>query len=130
MKLGEKVVIGGLCIQVLVFGFFIIVATMFNLGMIKVPTPEAQSPPTIPWRQHLYVLYIASLFTMIRSIFRVIEYIMRNDGYLLRTEVFLYIFDAVLMLVVMVVFKDKMKRGTHLRSARRRKVHPPSQTTS
>lgn len=41
---------------------------------------------------------------MIRSIFRVVEYIMGNAGYLLRHEYYLYIFDAVFMFGVMVVF--------------------------
>lgn len=39
---------------------------------------------------------------LIRSVFRVIEYLQGNAGYLLRNEVFLYVFDSVLMLAVMV----------------------------
>jgi hypothetical protein len=41
---------------------------------------------------------------MVRSIFRAAEYIEGNAGYLLRHEIFLYVFDAVLMLIVVVVF--------------------------
>lgn len=41
---------------------------------------------------------------MFRSVFRVVEYLQGNAGYLLSREVFLYIFDAVLMLAVMVLF--------------------------
>lgn len=41
---------------------------------------------------------------MIRSVFRVIEYVQGNAGYLLSHEVFLYIFDALLMLAVMLLF--------------------------
>lgn len=41
---------------------------------------------------------------MVRSVFRVVEYLQGNAGYLLSHEVFLYIFDAVLMLGVMVLF--------------------------
>lgn len=37
---------------------------------------------------------------MVRSVFRVAEYVQGHDGYLLSTEVFLYIFDAVPMLFV------------------------------
>ena len=41
---------------------------------------------------------------MVRSIFRVVEYLQGFSGYLLEHEIYLYIFDAVLMLTVMVVF--------------------------
>ena len=52
----------------------------------------------------MHTLYAASGLIMFRSIFRVVEYVQGNNGYLLRHEYFLYIFDAVLMLVVMVLF--------------------------
>ena len=86
-----------------VFGFFCVVTLIFHARMNKVPTPEALSP-TNPWHKHLYTLYAASILIMVRSVFRAVEYIQGNDGYLLRNEVFLYIFDGVLMLAVMVVF--------------------------
>lgn len=41
---------------------------------------------------------------MVQSLFRVVEYIEGNDGYLLRHEYYLYIFDAMLMFCVMVLF--------------------------
>lgn len=52
----------------------------------------------------MYVLYITNSLILLRSVFRVIEYAMGNNGYLLRHEVFLYIFDAVPMLAVMVFY--------------------------
>jgi hypothetical protein len=41
---------------------------------------------------------------MIRSIFRVAEFALGHDSYLLETEWPLYVFDIVLMWVMMVVF--------------------------
>jgi hypothetical protein len=41
---------------------------------------------------------------MVRSIFRVVEYLQGFSGYLLSHEVYLYVFDAVLMFCVMVIF--------------------------
>lgn len=58
----------------------------------------------MPWRKHLIILYSASVLVMIRSIFRVVEYLHGFSGYLLSHEYYLYIFDAVLMLCVMVMF--------------------------
>jgi hypothetical protein len=70
---------------------------------------HSTSPPIIsnyklPWKRHMHALYIASGLIMIRSVFRVVEYLQGNNGYLLRHEVYLYIFDALLMLIVMCLF--------------------------
>ncbi|KAE8440858.1 hypothetical protein EG329_006375 [Mollisiaceae sp. DMI_Dod_QoI] len=103
MQTGAHIIVGGLLIQVLFFGFFITVAVLFDLRMSKHPTPQ-WTDPSIPSQKHLKVLYIASVLIMIRSVFRVVEYVQGNDGYLLRHEYYLYIFDSVLMFCVMVVF--------------------------
>ncbi|KAF2786118.1 RTA1-domain-containing protein [Melanomma pulvis-pyrius CBS 109.77] len=58
----------------------------------------------LPWKRHIYVLYVTSILILIRSIFRVVEYIQGEDGYLLGHEVYLYVFDATLMVVVMILF--------------------------
>ncbi|KAF2180156.1 RTA1-domain-containing protein [Zopfia rhizophila CBS 207.26] len=58
----------------------------------------------LPWKRHIYALYVASALIMIRSVFRVIEYLQGNNGYLLRHEVFLYVFDGLLMFGVMSLF--------------------------
>lgn len=52
----------------------------------------------------MYMLYVGSLLIMVRSIFRVVEYLMGNNGFLLRHEYLVYIFDATLMFLVMVLF--------------------------
>lgn len=49
-------------------------------------------------------LYIGSLLIMVRSLFRAVEYLQGFDGYLLKHEAYLYIFDALLMFLVMVLF--------------------------
>lgn len=102
VRLGQHIVVGGLIVQIVFFGFFVAVAAVFNMRIKKEPT----EPPTrreIPWKRHLDVLYSASGLILVRSVFRVIEYQQGNDGYLLGHEVFLYIFDALLMLGVMVL---------------------------
>lgn len=46
----------------------------------------------------------ASALVFVRSLFCVIEYVMGSDEVLLRHEVFTYVFDAVLMNIVMVLY--------------------------
>ncbi|USP76459.1 hypothetical protein yc1106_03733 [Curvularia clavata] len=98
---GEKIIIAGLVIQLLFFGFFIITGVTFHVRIIRQPTSKlfAQS---LPWERQLYALYVSSMLILVRCIFRLIEYAQGNSGYLISHEVFLYVFDAVLMFATMV----------------------------
>ncbi|KAM5455645.1 hypothetical protein MaudCBS49596_001546 [Microsporum audouinii] len=102
LSLGEKVIVVGLIIQVLFFGFFIIVSVMLHLRMNTAPTTASLSLG-FSWRKYLYGLYVISALVMVRSIFRVAEFAQGSNGTLLKHEYYLYIFDATLMLTLMVV---------------------------
>ncbi|KAK7952958.1 hypothetical protein PG988_013652 [Apiospora saccharicola] len=98
--IGEKVIIAGLLVQIAMFGFFMATAVLFhvrseNCGLV--------TSKTVQWRRHLWVLYAVSALILVRSIFRVVEYLQGNRGYLIAHEVFLYVFDAVLMALVMAI---------------------------
>ncbi|KAF9552161.1 RTA1-domain-containing protein [Agrocybe pediades] len=101
-KLGENVIIGGLFVQLIVFGLFIVVAGIFHLRLARSPT-AASRQPHVRWRTYLTVLYTTSFLILIRSLFRVIEYLQGYNGFLLTTEAFLYVFDATLMFLTMAV---------------------------
>ena len=101
-KVGAYVVVGGLALQLIFFGLFILVAVVFNRRIVRTPTSLSQDPG-MPFFKHLYALYAASALIMVRSIFRMVEYVQGNDGFLLGHEYFLYVFDAALMFGVMVV---------------------------
>ena len=103
VDLGQHVITGGLGIQVLFFGFFIVTAGIFHFRIARFPTTRSQSL-SIPWERYLYILYTASLLIMVRSVFRIVEYVMGQDGILLKHEIYLYIFDATLMFIMMVLF--------------------------
>jgi len=95
------VVIAGLTLQLLWFIFFVAVAGTFHGRMKRFPTALSQRPE-IRWESHLHTLYFVSALIMVRSLFRVIEYIQGNAGYFLSTEAFLYAFDTVPMLLVVI----------------------------
>lgn len=103
MHIGEKIIIGGLFLQIIFFGFFVVTSTIFHARCVKKPTP-ASMDPKVPWQQMVVMLYAVSGLILVRSIFRVIEYIQGNDGYLLRSEWPIYTFDALLMALTMLIF--------------------------
>ncbi|KAF5257071.1 hypothetical protein FOXYS1_12419 [Fusarium oxysporum] len=101
VKRGENIIVGGLGIQIIFFGFFMVVTLVFHLRINRNPTQKSQEITT-PWKKLLIVLYSASLFIMVRSVFRVAEYVMGKDSELQSKEYFIYIFDALLMSLVVV----------------------------
>ncbi|TDZ48375.1 Protein RTA1 [Colletotrichum trifolii] len=102
-EMGEKIIIAGLFVQIFVFGFFVITSVLFHVRLLRSPTDTAITGG-IPWRRYLSVLYVTSIIILVRSIFRVVEYLQGNSGYLISHELFLYLFDALLMALVMAVF--------------------------
>ena len=102
-RMGENIILGGLGIQILFFGTFIIATLVFHSRIRSRPTQTALSLHT-PWKKLIWVLYLSSVLILIRSIFRIIEYVMGSDGELLQKEFYLYIFDAVPMFVTAVAF--------------------------
>lgn len=99
-KAGEKVIIGGLAIQLVFFVLFIMVAAEFHRRMKRHPTSEALLPQC-RWEYYLITLYGVSMLILVRSVFRVIEFVEGQAGYIVRHEAFLYGFDASTMLLVM-----------------------------
>lgn len=97
----KGIVIGGLMVQIIVFGLFIITSVVFGRRMRQSPTLEGDQGE---WKKHLQALYTVSALIMVRSVFRVIEYAMGNKGYLLANEWPMFVFDAVPMVAVMVVW--------------------------
>lgn len=110
VKIGQWVIVAGLCVQLVFFGAFVVTSFIFHVKIIRVPTIESEQSmdkhsSILPrdWRGLLFACYSASVLILIRSVYRLIEFIQGNDGYVISHEVFLYVFDAAMMFMVMVV---------------------------
>ncbi|KAL2066572.1 hypothetical protein VTL71DRAFT_2643 [Oculimacula yallundae] len=103
VDLGEHIITAGLAIQILFLGLFILVSGIFHWRLKRVPSLRSKKL-SLPWESYLLVLYVASGLIFVRSIFRIVEYVAGSDGVLLKHEYFLYVFDATLMFVVMILF--------------------------
>ena len=100
---GKGVIVGGLFLQIIFFSLFIVVTATFHRRILSQPTIRSQTLP-VPWRRYILVLYAVSALITVRSIFRVVEFIQGPRGTLMTNEVYMYVFDAVLMFLVLVVF--------------------------
>ncbi|CEI67826.1 hypothetical protein FVEN_g9626 [Fusarium venenatum] len=99
-KIGEKVIVGGLFVQLFFFSCFILVSAIFHVRMRHGPTPRSVES-SVRWQTYLTTLYFTGTLIWIRSLFRVIEFIEGNDGHLMRSETWVFVFDGMLMLVVL-----------------------------
>ncbi|KAL2838118.1 RTA-like protein [Aspergillus pseudoustus] len=111
VKIGEWVIVAGLCVQIVFFGAFVITSLIFHVKIIRSPTTASERfmskrgslwPPR-DWRGLLFACYSASVLILVRSVYRLVEFVQGNDGYVISHEVFLYVFDAAMMFSVMVV---------------------------
>ncbi|KAJ5608670.1 hypothetical protein N7528_009237 [Penicillium herquei] len=109
LVVGQWIIVAGLCVQLVFFGAFIITSICFHCRITQSPTQEAKDSINISglfsrdWRGLLFALYTASVLILIRSIYRIIEFAQGNSGYVISHEVFLYVFDASMMFLVMIV---------------------------
>lgn len=98
-SMGNNVIIGGLFVQIIFFGFFLLSAVVFQRRFIVHGGGDH-----LPWRRHMFALHTSSVLILIRSIVRVVEYVQGTDGFVMSNEVFIYVFDGLLMCVMMVIF--------------------------
>ncbi|KAK5168099.1 uncharacterized protein LTR77_006667 [Saxophila tyrrhenica] len=100
ISMGKNLVLGGLGLQLLFFGFFVVTAAIFQARLARAPNTASKN---VPWRKHLMSLYAVSILILIRSIVRIVEYQQGYDGYTMTHEVFIYLFDALLMFAAMAI---------------------------
>ncbi|PVH73998.1 RTA1-domain-containing protein [Cadophora sp. DSE1049] len=103
--IGQTVMLGGLLVQLLFFGFFLLVSLIFFKRMRSSPARY-----TIPkygkhtWLALLKLLFVTAGLIILRCIFRAIEFGQGHAGYLASHEVYMYLFDAFPMFVVQALF--------------------------
>jgi hypothetical protein len=120
-KTGQNIILGGLFVQIIMFGLFTVTAIVFHVRMRKWPS-GASMDPNSRWARTMWMLYTTSALILVRSVFRVIEYITGKEGYLLTHEWTLYVFDAALMFGTMAVYAVVYPAG--LSSSALKKAEP------
>jgi len=121
-ELGQHIVMGGLVIQLVAFGFFTAIAVRFHLKVLKLhKMPTGFSNKASEWRPLLFCLYASCFLIMLSksdcsfppdtmlthflgSVYRVVEFAQGFDGYLASHEVYFYVLEAVPMMPPFILF--------------------------
>jgi hypothetical protein len=99
--MGQKIMLLGLFVQLLFFGFFLIISLIFWKRMRS--STKAFSVPQYgkhTWEALLKLLLVVAVIIILRCVFRIIEFGQGHGGYLASHEVYMYVFDAAPMFAV------------------------------
>ncbi|CEI63826.1 hypothetical protein FVEN_g9133 [Fusarium venenatum] len=100
---GKIIVIIGLIAQIILFLAFAVCCVVFH-RRFRVHLRQSHTPVEIRWEAYINMLYVTSALILVRNIFRVVEFVMDKEGYLQQKEWPTFLFDSVLMFLVMVAF--------------------------
>lgn len=111
LKTGKLIIVLGLIVQLVFFALFMVVMAVFQVRVAKRPSHAAIETRYWPssfqnWQTIMAGLFACSCLILVRSAVRVAEYIQGLDGYIQSHEWMLYVFDATLMSLNMVVFSS------------------------
>ncbi|KUI52951.1 Protein RTA1 [Cytospora mali] len=107
--MGQIVIISGLIMQIVCFVAFVAACGIFHVRYARLTgngsdRARRANDAGIPWRKLLYMLYATSFLISVRSIYRSAEFIQGHQGYNLTHQWTLFVFDATLMFLSVVVF--------------------------
>lgn len=67
----ENIILGGLILQIVMFGFFVVVGVIFHRRLRQMPTTESLESG---WERYMAILYTVSGLITVRNVMRAIEY--------------------------------------------------------
>jgi hypothetical protein len=101
-QMGSNIILAGIILQTIWFVFFVAGAAWFHYRMRAYPNSMVLTSPDIHWQQYLGSLYLVSGLVIVRSLFRLAEFAEGYEGSIQRNEAPFYIFDSLMMLILMV----------------------------
>lgn len=103
MDIGKKVVLAGLIFSLFVFALFVAVAVSFHRRLQSMPTPLLMMDPDLKWRRYMWTLYVACAALMVRNLVRTVQFGAGRTADINTKEAYIYVFDAFLMFLAMLV---------------------------
>ncbi|KAF5710083.1 7-aminocholesterol resistance [Fusarium mundagurra] len=100
---GRTILIAGLIVQLCALSIFILTSLYLYIRIRQETGPFLDSS-LVRWRRYFRTIEAVTVIMIIRSIVRAVEYLQGQEGFVISHEVFIYLFDASLMFLVMVLF--------------------------
>ncbi|KAK7414045.1 hypothetical protein QQX98_007077 [Neonectria punicea] len=101
--LGRSIILFGVAIQFFFFAVFIVIVSILHYRIVCRPTSTSLLFAA-PWKQYIWVIYMASLLITIRSSFKIAEFAVGSQNVLETSEAYLYCLDVAPMLLCSVLF--------------------------
>lgn len=99
---GKAIVLAGLLFQAVAMCFFLLIG--WRLQHCVEQSPSTISIRLRGWKKHMFALHTVGIAILVRNLVRVIEYAQGSRGFVATHEVMVYMFDAVPILLAMVVY--------------------------
>ncbi|KAF5532351.1 7-aminocholesterol resistance [Fusarium phyllophilum] len=100
---GRTILIAGLIVQLCALSIFILTSLYLYIRIRQETGPFLDSS-LVRWRRYFRTIEAVTVIMIIRSIVRAVEYLQGQGGFVISQEVFIYLFDALLMFLVMLLF--------------------------
>ncbi|CDK25985.1 unnamed protein product [Kuraishia capsulata CBS 1993] len=132
VRVGQKVVVVGLFIQIVFFLLFVYAETRLFFRLRSTPTNVAFKTRHYPGRFHnwhatLISMFAVSMLILVRSVYRVVEFIQGFSGYISSHEWYLFVFDSSLMFLVVITMMYQDVAIVLLRTAEPAEVSEPGE---
>lgn len=104
IKLGRNLIIGGLIAQLVALSLFIFSSLHAQVWARRTSARRLGASKSIRSTKYFVANYVAAGAMILRALVRGIEYLQGADGIIISNEVFLYVFDAALMVLIAVLY--------------------------
>lgn len=118
IKLGRTLIIGGLIAQLVALSFFLLSSLHAQVWARRLSARSIGHSKQVRGSKYFIANYVATTAMVVRAIVRGIEYFQGEEGIIIKKEVFLYVFDAALMVLIAVLYLF-IHPGRLVRDARR-----------
>ncbi|RYP41987.1 hypothetical protein DL767_000618 [Monosporascus sp. MG133] len=95
------ILIGGLATQLAALSIFIATCWQVHRRLRRDPPSLVAANPRVSWQKYFWVIEAMTVLMIIRSVVRALEYLQGEHGFVISHEIFIYLFDAVPMFLVM-----------------------------
>lgn len=100
---GRIILIAGLVVQLVALSIFILTSVYLYIRITQETGPFLDSY-FVRWRRYFRTIEAVTGIMIVRSIVRAVEYLQGQGGFVISHEIFIYLFDALPMFLVMLGF--------------------------